>query len=199
MAVGVVREPPDLGGLAGELSGTRFADLETNNDTVQALGTGVGRQLVVGGALLDQVQERALLPGQRGRRRLDALIVVRDQPDDLDSDRARGNGTAGVGADRWGHRDPGRRRGGRERGRGSILDPLLPVAGHRQRRQHRPGRRSGGDGVLAARRPGQLRNQGHCRQPAAGPARAETGDVGAGWTSAAPPPSSQRDSGAGAG
>jgi hypothetical protein len=82
-AVGVIREPPDLGGLAGELSGTRFADLETNPDTIEALGTGIGRQVVLGGTLLDRVRSQAFsrASGQFGN--IDGLIVVRDQPDDL--------------------------------------------------------------------------------------------------------------------
>src|SRR5712691_2112855 len=47
VAVAVVREPPDIGGLAGELSQTRLSDLATNGDSVEALGKGVGRQIVL--------------------------------------------------------------------------------------------------------------------------------------------------------
>ena len=85
VAVGVVREPPDLEDLADELSQTRFADIETNPDTVEALGTGVGRQLVLGGGFLDRVRSQIFsrASGQFGN--LDGLIVVREQPEDLDS------------------------------------------------------------------------------------------------------------------
>lgn len=97
VAVGVVREPPDLGGLAGELSGTRFSDLEANADTVQALGTGVGRQLVVGGALLDRVRSEVFsrVSGRFGD--VDALIVVRDQSNDLDSSERSTSGRLETG------------------------------------------------------------------------------------------------------
>lgn len=92
VSVGVVREPPDLGGLADELSETRFADLETNAATVQALGTGVGRQLVIGGALLDRVRGQLFsrVSGRFGD--VDALIIARDQPDDLDSSERSASG-----------------------------------------------------------------------------------------------------------
>jgi hypothetical protein len=86
VAVGVVREPPDLGALANALSETRFADLETNDDSVQALGTGVGRQLVIGGELLDRVRGQIFSRASGTFGNLDGLIVVRDQPEDLESE-----------------------------------------------------------------------------------------------------------------
>src|SRR6185369_1054875 len=46
VGVGVVREPVDVNGLAGDLAKTRFADLRTNSDALTELGTGLGRQLV---------------------------------------------------------------------------------------------------------------------------------------------------------
>ncbi len=48
VGVGVVREPVDLNGLAGDLAKTRFADVKRNPDSLTALGVGVGRQLVRG-------------------------------------------------------------------------------------------------------------------------------------------------------
>lgn len=85
VAVGVIREPPDVDSLAGDLSKTRFADVATNSDTVQALGTGMGRQLVIGGTLLDKVGSRLFsrVSGRFGD--LDGLLVVRDQPEPLNS------------------------------------------------------------------------------------------------------------------
>ena len=56
VGVGVVREPVDLNGLAGDLSKTRFADLKRNPDSLTALGAGVGRQLVRGGTLPEVVR-----------------------------------------------------------------------------------------------------------------------------------------------
>ena len=84
VAVGVVREPLDLGGLAGALSETRFFDLETNPDSVEALGTGLGRQIVLGGSLLDRVRGTLFSRASGRFGKIDGLIVVRDQPDDLD-------------------------------------------------------------------------------------------------------------------
>jgi Copper transport outer membrane protein, MctB len=97
VAIGVVREPPDMGGLASELSETRFADFESNSDTVQALGTGVGRQLVFGGDLLDKVRSEffSRASGQFGN--LDGLVVVRDQPDELDSEERSATGRLETG------------------------------------------------------------------------------------------------------
>ena len=85
VAVGVVREPPDLDGLADQLSQTRFSDIDTNQDTVEALGTGLGRQLVLGGDLLDRVRSQVFSRASGKFGNVDGLIVVREQPDDLDS------------------------------------------------------------------------------------------------------------------
>lgn len=86
IAVGVVREPPDLSELAIDLDGTRFADIDENLDTVQALGTGVGRQLAIGGTLLDVVQPDLFSSASGTFGDLDGVIVVRDQPGDLDDE-----------------------------------------------------------------------------------------------------------------
>src|SRR5262249_43422682 len=56
VGVGVVREPVDTHSLAGDLSKTRFADIAKNNETLTELGVGIGRQLVLGGNLLDRVR-----------------------------------------------------------------------------------------------------------------------------------------------
>src|SRR5215475_6249471 len=49
VAVGVIREPIDLVSISGDLSKTRFADIEGNQDTQTEFASGVGRQLVLGG------------------------------------------------------------------------------------------------------------------------------------------------------
>jgi hypothetical protein len=84
VAVGVVRETPDLGDLAAELSETRFLDLESNPDSVEALGTGLGRQIVLGGSLLDRVGSTLFSRASGRFGNIDGLIIVRDQPDELD-------------------------------------------------------------------------------------------------------------------
>lgn len=83
VAVAVVREPPDLGSLASQLSKTRLADLQANSDTVEALGTGVGRQIVRGGNLLSRVRSQLLSRASGRFGGLDSVIVVRQQPTDL--------------------------------------------------------------------------------------------------------------------
>jgi hypothetical protein len=83
VAVGVVREPVDVGGLAGDLSQTRFFDLETNPDQLTALGKGLGRQLVIGGTLPEFVRGQLFSRASGSFGALDAVIVVRDQPQDM--------------------------------------------------------------------------------------------------------------------
>ena len=83
VAVGVVREPVDVNGLAGDLSQTRFFDLETNPDQLTALGKGLGRQLVVGGTLPEVVRGQLFSRASGSFGALDGVIVVRDQPQDM--------------------------------------------------------------------------------------------------------------------
>jgi hypothetical protein len=85
VGVGVVREPVDLHGLAGDLSKTRFADIARNSDTVTAFGTGVGRQVVLGGTLLEKVRGHLFSRASGNFGNLDGVIVVRDQPEEMGS------------------------------------------------------------------------------------------------------------------
>jgi len=83
VGVGVVREPVDVNGLAGDLAKTRFADLRTNPDALTELGTGLGRQLVIGGTLPDVVRGQLFSRASGTFGALDGVIVVRDQPEDM--------------------------------------------------------------------------------------------------------------------
>ena len=83
VAVGVVREPVDTRALAAELARTRFADVADNPDTQTALGAGVGRQLVLGGTLLEPVRGRLFSRASGNFGALDGVIVVREQPEDM--------------------------------------------------------------------------------------------------------------------
>jgi Copper transport outer membrane protein, MctB len=83
VAVAVVRESPDLASLAGQLSQTRLSDVQDNPDSVEALGKGVGRQIVLGGTLLDKVRSQLLSRASGRFGGLDTVIVVRQQPSDL--------------------------------------------------------------------------------------------------------------------
>jgi hypothetical protein len=85
VGVGVVREPVDLGGLAGELSKTRFAEIRSDEETLTAFGTGAGRQLVRGGTLLDRVRSHLFSRASGNFGALDGVIVVRQVPEELGS------------------------------------------------------------------------------------------------------------------
>jgi len=81
VGVGVVREPLDTNGLAGDLAKTRFAKIARNPDVQTALGAGLGRQLVRGGTLLEPVRGHLFSRASGNFGALDAVIVVRDQPE----------------------------------------------------------------------------------------------------------------------
>lgn len=83
VGVGVVREPVDVRALAADLSKTRFADAARNPDTQTALGVGLGRQLVVGGALVERVRSHLFSRASGNFGALDGVIVVRDQPQEM--------------------------------------------------------------------------------------------------------------------
>jgi Copper transport outer membrane protein, MctB len=106
VGVGVVREPVDVNGLAEDLARTRFADLRGNSDALTELGTGLGRQLVVGGTLLDVVRGDLFSRASGTFGGLDGVIVVRDQPEgmgpvqDANADRLEEALMSGVAATR---------------------------------------------------------------------------------------------------
>jgi hypothetical protein len=83
VGIGVVREPVDLSGLAGELSKTRFAGIRGNEDALTEFGTGVGRQLVRGGTLLERVRSDLFSRASGNFGNLDGIIVVRQVPEEL--------------------------------------------------------------------------------------------------------------------
>jgi hypothetical protein len=83
VGVGVVREPVDVNGLAEDLAKTRFSDLRTNPDALTELGTGLGRQLMLGGTLPEVVRGDLFSRASGSFGGLDGLIVVRDQPEEM--------------------------------------------------------------------------------------------------------------------
>ncbi len=92
VGVGVVREPVDVSGLADDLAKTRFADLGRNPDGLTELGTGLGRQLVLGGTLPEFVRGQLFSRASGTFGALDGVIVVRSQPQDMGPvQRARAN------------------------------------------------------------------------------------------------------------
>lgn len=83
VGVGVVREPVDVNGLAEDLTKTRFADLQNDSDALTELGTGLGRQLMIGGKLPDVVRSHLFTRASGNFGGLDGVIVVRDQPEGM--------------------------------------------------------------------------------------------------------------------
>jgi hypothetical protein len=83
VGVGVVREPVELKSLAEQLSNTRFAEVRTEPEQLTALGTGVGRQIVIGGTLPEVVRGQIFSRASGEFGALDGVIVVRDQPEGM--------------------------------------------------------------------------------------------------------------------
>lgn len=83
VGVGVVREPIDTNGLASDLARTRFARLAREPDLQTALGAGLGRQIVRGGTLLEPVRGHLFSRASGNFGDLDAVIVVREQPQSM--------------------------------------------------------------------------------------------------------------------
>jgi len=83
VGIGVVREPLDLSGLGGELSKTRFASIQRNEETLAEFGAGAGRQLVRGGTLLDRVRSHLFSRASGNFGALDGVIVVRQTPEEM--------------------------------------------------------------------------------------------------------------------
>jgi hypothetical protein len=83
VGIGVVREPVDLRGLAGDLSKTRFAPLRREPDALTAFGVGLGRQIVRGGTLPQLVRGHLFSRASGNFGALDGIVVVRDVPEDL--------------------------------------------------------------------------------------------------------------------
>ncbi len=83
VGVGVVREPVDTSSLAEELSATRFAEVATDPEELNELGTGVGRQIVIGGTLPEVVRSGLFSHASGEFGPLDSVIVVRDQPEGM--------------------------------------------------------------------------------------------------------------------
>jgi hypothetical protein len=81
--VAVVREPPDLHTLADAARGTPWRRVARDPDALSGLGRHLGEGLVAGGPILARFGDPALgeMSGRPGR--IDAVIVVREQPTDL--------------------------------------------------------------------------------------------------------------------
>ncbi len=83
VGVGVVREPVDLRAISEDLAKTRFADIRRSEETQAEFGTGVGRQIVRGGTLLERVRGHLFSRASGNFGALDGVIVVRDVPEEM--------------------------------------------------------------------------------------------------------------------
>ena len=83
VGIGVVREPADLRGLAGDLAKTRFAGLRGKSEELTAFGVGVGRQLVRGGTMVERVRGHLFSRASGNFGALDGVIVVRQVPEEM--------------------------------------------------------------------------------------------------------------------
>ncbi len=106
VAVGVLREPLDTRGLAEDLAATRLAQVHRDAEAQTAFGTGVGRQLVRGGNLLEVVRGSLFSRASGNFGKLDGVILVRAQPEEMGpiqqstADRVEAGITVGVAATR---------------------------------------------------------------------------------------------------
>jgi len=82
-AVAVLREPPDVPGIAAEIGPTRFARIRQDPALLDAFTRILGRQLINGGALLTKLRPQLFSRASGRLGALDGLIVVRDQPANL--------------------------------------------------------------------------------------------------------------------
>jgi hypothetical protein len=82
--VAVVREPPNLEGLASDLDRTRFRRLARDGGILDDYARRAGRELVRGGRLLRQTREQLLSRISGRSSRIDDVILVRQPPDEVD-------------------------------------------------------------------------------------------------------------------
>lgn len=86
--VAVLREPPDLESLGEKLQRTRFSGLELDSEAQEELGKGVGRQLILGGTLLERIRSQLLSRASGSFGPVDGLVVARRQPQGMSPEDA---------------------------------------------------------------------------------------------------------------
>lgn len=89
VAVGAIRQPPNLDDLAADLQETRFRQVDSSEDALVAYGHTVGRQLVTGGRILGLTRSGLMSQSSGQFADLDGLIVFRSEPDDSDPEALR--------------------------------------------------------------------------------------------------------------
>jgi hypothetical protein len=90
--VAVVRVPPDVGGLAGGLEGTRYSRVRKDPEELGALARSAGRQLVLGGNVIRRVRGQLLSRFSGRAARVDDVILAREAPQELNERDAEAAG-----------------------------------------------------------------------------------------------------------
>ncbi len=98
----VVREPPDLGGLADDLRGRRLGafqvrGLAQGGDALSTVAKHAGRALVNGGGLFKAIEQTLLKQETGAVAGVEAVIVTRQEPDSLDPAQADATATLEAG------------------------------------------------------------------------------------------------------
>jgi hypothetical protein len=88
--VGVVREPPDLQGLGGRATGSRYVALGVNPDLLGPFAERMGGQLVSSGKLITQERPSLMRSFSGDLGVLDGVIVVRSTSRPTESDSQKG-------------------------------------------------------------------------------------------------------------
>jgi len=88
VAVGVIKQPPDTVALSDSLAGTKLSPVAQSVDGLEAYGMVAGRQLVKGGRVLTATESDLLSQSSGKFGDLDALVVYRADPGDIDPEGA---------------------------------------------------------------------------------------------------------------
>lgn len=91
-AVVAVREPVDLSGLAGQAAGTRYTALAQEPALIKQFGARIGKQLVMGGQLVQRVRTRLLSSYDGELGGLEGLVVVHNEPTGMEPLAAKATG-----------------------------------------------------------------------------------------------------------
>ena len=77
VGVGVVREPPSIEALAGEMEGTRYVRLGKEEGLLREFGRTVGRQLVDGGPIFEASRSELMATSSGNFGSLDGVVLFR--------------------------------------------------------------------------------------------------------------------------
>jgi hypothetical protein len=106
-AVVTVREPLDATGVGAQAAGTLYAALRYEPSLTRRFAVRMGKELVKGGPLLEQVHTRLFSSGPDGELgKLDGLVLVRSDPKSLTGESAKSTSelesglVAGIAAER---------------------------------------------------------------------------------------------------